>query len=118
MKVLLLSSFGGRVPKIIKKFVKQNDITWRVGEVIAFIEVNAINNMGMNPKSIKTKVIAYDDPDGNKSYLFNDDNIVCKIVDVDISRPWTIATYDGAEYIQYLDYQVINTTLNYCKYKN
>ena len=118
MKVLLLSSYGGRVPRLIKSFYKRNDVSWRVGDVVSFVEVNAINNMGMNPKNIRTKVVAYDDPDGSKSYLFNDDNIVCKIVDVDTSRPWTIETYDGAEYIQYLDYNVVNKELNYCTYKN
>ena len=40
-----------------------------------------------------------------------------KIVDVDTSRPWEIQEYDGAEYIQYLDYNVIDKEFNYCKLK-
>ena len=41
-----------------------------------------------------------------------------KIQDVDITRPWTIQEYDGSEYIQYLDYNIVNTDMNYCVYKD
>jgi hypothetical protein len=45
------------------------------------------------------------------------DNGYIIIVAVDESRPWTIAegTDGSGEYIQYLDYEVINEELNYCK---
>ena len=41
-----------------------------------------------------------------------------KIQEVDITRPWTIQEYDGSEYIQYLDYNIVNTDMNYCVYKD
>jgi hypothetical protein len=50
--------------------------------------------------------------------LFTEEKLTVTIIDVDVTRPWTIATYDGAEYIQYLDYVVVNEDINYCKYKN
>ncbi|MDD4779108.1 MAG: hypothetical protein PHT02_00695 [Tissierellia bacterium] len=34
---------------------------------------------------------------------------------VDISKPWTIRDYDGAEGIKYLTYKIINKELNYCE---
>ena len=40
------------------------------------------------------------------------------IVDVDITRPWTIDSYDGKEYIKYLDYDVVNEDINYCKWRD
>lgn len=39
------------------------------------------------------------------------------IAEVDTSRPWKIENYDGAEYIQYLDYEVKHKDINYCDYK-
>ena len=37
------------------------------------------------------------------------------IKDVDIDRPWRITDYDGKEWVQYLDYEVIDKDLNYCE---
>ena len=45
-------------------------------------------------------------------------NSLYSIVDVDISRPWRITDYDGKEYIEYLDYNVVNKELNYCELKD
>lgn len=44
-------------------------------------------------------------------------NSFYSIHDVDISRPWRIADYDGSEYVQYLDYNIVDKELNYCKLK-
>lgn len=44
-------------------------------------------------------------------------NSLYSIVDVDISRPWRITSYDGSEYVEYLDYNVVNKELNYCELK-
>ena len=41
-----------------------------------------------------------------------------EIKDVDILRPWTIQEYDGYEYIQYMDYKIIDEKLNYGKFKS
>lgn len=40
------------------------------------------------------------------------------IVEVDTTRPWRITDYDGLEYVEYLDYTVIDEELNYCELKN
>lgn len=45
-------------------------------------------------------------------------NSFYSIEDVNTARPWTIAEYDGSEYIQYLDYEVIDKKINYCTLKN
>ena len=117
MKVLIFNSYGGRIPSLIKPFV-QKGIKWRSGEVITFIEQAAVNPCGMVPHSIKTKVVKYYVSNAARvTYLFNEEKITCEIVDVDTSRPWTISTYDGAEYVQYLDYNVVDETINYCEYK-
>lgn len=44
-------------------------------------------------------------------------NSFYSIEDVDISRPWRVTDYDGSEYVQYLDYVVIDEELNYCELK-
>jgi hypothetical protein len=54
------------------------------------------------------------------SYYRLNDNFFF-IIEVDTSRPWTIEVdNDGSNYIQYLDYQIIDSDTNYCKlnYKN
>lgn len=55
------------------------------------------------------------------TFYFNDFNTqrLCPfmIKEVDTSRPWKIEEYDGAEYIQYLDYEVKYKDINYCDYK-
>ena len=45
-------------------------------------------------------------------------NSFYSIEDVDISRPWRVTDYDGSEYVQYLDYVVIDEELNYCELKD
>ena len=41
-----------------------------------------------------------------------------EVKDIDISRPWTIEEYDGSEYVQYMDYKIIDEKLNYGKFKS
>jgi hypothetical protein len=53
-------------------------------------------------------------------YLYgkkSDSNIegYLKIDTVDISKPWTIREYDGAEGIEYFTYEIIDEELNYCR---
>lgn len=45
-------------------------------------------------------------------------SVYFSIEDVDTTRPWRITDYDGSEYIQYLDYDIVNKELNYCKLKD
>lgn len=44
-------------------------------------------------------------------------NSFYEIKDVDASRPWTICEYDGYEYLQYLDYEIVDKNLNYGRLK-
>lgn len=44
------------------------------------------------------------------------DNKLISITEVDDNRPWKIEDYDGSEYIQYLDYNIIDKKSNYCDY--
>ncbi len=40
------------------------------------------------------------------------------IEDVDTTRPWHFSEYDGSEFIEYLDYEVVDKEFNYCKLKD
>ncbi len=49
--------------------------------------------------------------------VYKIDSTYIAIQDVDISRPWMIADYDGSEFIQYVDVELVDEQLNYCKLK-
>lgn len=53
----------------------------------------------------------------NDADLYKYNHSLYAIQEVDTSRPWTIASYDGREYIQYLDYDVVDESMNYCELK-
>lgn len=113
MKVVLLSNYGGRIPKDLISFVTSGQ-SWRWGNVVQALEQKAVPAEDSN--SANAKIVRYMGPDPNtKMYLFRADNISISVVDVDISRKWTIEKYDGAEYIQYLDYRVVNEAMGYCE---
>ncbi len=114
MKVVILNNWGGKVPSLIKSYVDGGN-AWRWGDVINFIETNAINAEYLN-KQPNVKVVCYPGADKNsKTYLFKEDNVILNIVDVDTSRPWCIEKYDGSEYVQYLDYDIIDKKINFCE---
>lgn len=95
----------------------------RTGNIIKYIENNTIacrdtNNIMDLCKNNPNKFIHV-----QGDYYVSWDCIyetmaLFKIQDVDITRPWTIQEYDGSEYIQYLDYNIVNTNMNYCVYKD
>lgn len=114
MKVILLSSYGGRIPSELKTHFFGNDDSWRWGNLVGHIEAMAIPAEAKNSQDASVVQYAGAVP-GIQTYLFRTDNIVISIVDVDISRPWTICKYDGAEYIQYLDYQVVFSEIGFCR---
>ena len=118
MKVVIFSNYGGRIPKLLKRFVKPNGVNWRCGEIVSFIEQAAVNVNVLQGTEANVHVVAYQQVENQSLYLFTEEKLTVTIIDVDVTRPWTIATYDGAEYIQYLDYVVVNEDINYCKYKN
>lgn len=51
----------------------------------------------------------------SRENIYKLENSFYKIEDVDISRPWHIAEYDGKEDIEYLDYDIIDKEMNYCE---
>ena len=115
MKVVILNNWGGRIPKMLKPYTN-NGNNWRWGKVVSFIETNAVNANGLDPHNIQTNVICYPGTDANsRTYLFKNENLIVSVVDVDTTRPWTILTYDGAEYVQYLDYDYIDKHVNFCE---
>lgn len=59
----------------------------------------------------------YKDRNNEFVYVYEKSKSTAQLVEVDINRPWTIEEYDGAEYIEYLDYDVIDETYNFCKKK-
>jgi hypothetical protein len=115
MKVIILNNWGGTVPKMLKPYANGGN-SWRWGQVIQFIETNAVNADRFDVNPINAKVICYPGTDKNsKTYLFKEDNVILSIVDVDTSRPWCIEKYDGSEYVQYLDYDIIDKKINFCE---
>ena len=115
MKVVILNNYGGSIPKFIKSYVNAGN-EWRWGKVIKFIETNAINASDLPLKDIKVNVVCYPGVDKNsRTYLFKEEIIILSIVDVDTTRPWTISIYDGAEYVQYLDYEYVVKSINFCE---
>ena len=115
MKVVILNNWGGTVPKMLKPYANGGN-SWRWGSEIQFIETNAVNADHLDINPINAKVICYPGADKHsKTYLFKEDNVILNIVDVDTSRPWCIEKYDGAEYVQYLDYDIIDKKINFCE---
>ncbi|HDR4737038.1 TPA: hypothetical protein QCR36_004092 [Bacillus cereus] len=103
IKVIIQPSFGTFKPKrdferlIDKVGIPLWNIAGRVNEeYVKFVEENA-----------KHGVL-----EGTESWAY------IKIVEVDISRPWTINDYDGQESIKYVDYKFINKHLNYVQFKS
>lgn len=126
MKVLLFTSYGGNgttkdMRWLLKKYPFPKN---RVGEIINYIENNAISLTKENIEDyLKTNKnhIGKLTENNNIYYYIYDEEINClksiSIEDVDNNRPWKISEYDGSEYIQYLDYEIIDKELNYAKLK-
>ena len=43
--------------------------------------------------------------------------VLMTIDDVDVSKPWTIDCYDGAESVKTFDYEMIDKEINYVREK-
>lgn len=106
IKVLVFNNYGANVvPSALKKVMDKNTFPKnRIGKVIEYIESN------YKPISNEDGIVQYNVKTNKEQSYF------C-IKTVDISRPWKIEEYDGAEYIQYLDIVTIDKELNYCNYK-
>ena len=104
MLVAIKNDFYGSISEPIKSLIKDwNDIKWRTERVPEYL----LNH----PEFECTQ--EYHKPDK----VFRVGNNIIMLLDVDTSRPWTILDYDGAEYIQYLDFDIIDAESNYCKLK-
>jgi hypothetical protein len=58
----------------------------------------------------------YYDNECEVSLIGKEDYQYVSVDEVDTSIPWTINEYDGAEYVKYIKYSVIDKELNYCKF--
>ena len=114
MKVLLFTGFGSctKTSEMIKIMNESKFPFNRVGKIVEFIEKTAIDKTGED--IFKTKEWLNEDleriaacKEGNQVFYLigNGDGQVSNlsIMNVDISRPWTIEEYDGSEYVKYLD---------------
>lgn len=125
MKILIFNSYGniGTTKDIRMLLSKYPFPKNRIGEIVQYIENNATK---ISPERITDFLKNNQDKIGkikeDNNYFVYDSELNClkrlSIVDIDISRPWDIAEYDGSEYIQYLDYEIIDSELNYGKQKD
>ena len=104
MSMIAGTQWRGMLEERIKGLIKDfNDIKWRTERVPKYLFNHP--ELGCTQQ--------YHLPD----ICFRVENNIIILVDVDTSRPWTILDYDGAEYIQYLDFDIIDTEINYCELK-
>lgn len=103
MKVLLCRNYGSHhFDNELKRKLSQSRFPKnRIGDVVSYIDTTG-EYLHKESNGYWVRV-------GNEMYF---------IAEVDTSRPWTILEYDGSEYIQYLDYKVINEDMNYCSFIN
>ena len=102
MKIGLYRNMCGTLPEDIRVELKGLDtLTHRIrlGEFI-------LEKGKLISETMHTNEFIYE---YNKGFYY--------IVEVDTTRPWRITDYDGLEYVQYLDYVVIDKELNYCELK-
>lgn len=133
MKVLLFSGHESAYPtEEMQKILDKLEFPFnRIGEIVEFIEKNSediidysaislLNTKKHIGKHRLTSNIYACCTRKKKSELFGSNYPITTlaIVDVDITRPWTIDVYDGAEYIKYLDYDVVDEDINYCKWRD
>lgn len=125
MKIILLSDWDPAYPMYLKPYIEQDAEGWRFNQtLIKKIEKEAIpyninyRHQHNGPYVIMECDNRYCEPE-TKMYRFYDSRktLIVIITEVDTSRPWTILEYDSSEYIQYLDYDVINEKANYCRLK-
>ena len=125
MKVILLTDWDPAYPMYLKPYIDQDAEGWRFNQtLIKKIEKEAIpyninyRHQRNGPHVIMECDNRYCEPE-TKMYRFYDSRktLIVIITEVDTSRPWTICEYDNSEYIQYLDYDIINQKANYCKFK-
>lgn len=115
MKIAIFNSFGADFyPDKVKDKIKNKSlIDIRTKTLVDFIEKEKDLIVPTDKINLKEgECIRY----GNSLYVQGDLYLSkITIVNVDTSRPWTISEYDGSEYIEYLDYDIIDKNTNFCK---
>lgn len=104
MKIVLFKNYGSLKfdTELKEEFKKYNFLLCRTAELVSYIEE-------------KGKMVC---KSGNGYYYEIVNKYSYFIEDVDITRPWAILEYDGNEYVQYLDYQIVDNNVMYCKLPN
>ena len=112
-KLLINEKVSFPLSRIISK-ERLKEIKQKAGEVLDYSRNKTLKEQCQESEN---KLLKFSN---NQFYFYNENSEYLhpfSIVEVDSSRPWKIEEYDGAEYIQYLDYVVINEEINYCDYK-
>lgn len=129
VEVFIYGNYSGGcgTPQMCKITSKGDDpITWRVGEIVDYVKKRAVDSETVaDPakflKSDPENILLNNEFSDVKEYMYYDGRIkkflTFNIVNVDTTRPWTIAD-DGREHIKYLDeVNKINEDLNYWEEK-
>lgn len=118
-RVILMTSYGAdifpsEIEDNVRAVMKSDGPLWRLNSNLISkidslkyldLDINDIKSISNVDRLIR---VSYNDDINRKLYLYPVSNGYVKqssfsIVDVDITRPWMICSYDGSEYIKYLD---------------
>lgn len=115
IKVILMTSYGENnfpreVEEFAQKIMKKDKNLWRINiDLIRKIESLPISFEGIENLSGITKIYGLKDEEGIQYFYPNSSTKSIsyvgslKVANVDETRPWCIETYDGYEYVKYLD---------------
>lgn len=132
INVLVFNNYGSSyLSRKVKNLLIDKNLTFPYNRIISEEKLKEIQSVAKNvlddfskdniDKNWILRFIEHCDKSDRVFYYYNTSiNILEQftILEVDTSRPWKIENYDGAEYVQYLDYVVINEDINYCDYKD
>lgn len=125
MKILICGHSGYEA---IKKFLKNQDLDVPMLYAFDNIDFNKVietKNYKKDIEDLTTNILLYNKKDNffickwyNNYNPYGREFYVYRVVEVDISRPWTLKEYDGSYTVSYLDdMELINKDLNYYEYK-
>ena len=129
MKIAIESGYGGfKIPKwLLEKCKDENFLKVRVN-IAKYLEENfdkEIDESKLYSETLEkllneNKILKINTKHNSVYFIKEEDsNTKCEftIEDVDTKRPWHFGEYDGAEFVEYLDYEVVDKEFNYCKLK-
>ena len=130
INILIFTGYGlSCVSKKIQNLLINKDLSFPFNRIISEEKLKEIQSKAKNVldnsydeinESCIIRLIEHCDKLDRNFYfksIYNNTLEPFTIVEVDTSRPWKIENYDGAEYIQYLDYEIKYKDINYCDYK-